>query len=214
MRNIYAFMLASTAALPLVAQASHTLLSYPYERNDASGFMTTQDVLRDDASGISIHNTSGTQKVTGIFIQALWGDHDCESNPYLDLLGPYGYGMMWSNVSFSADSTATIGGNYLYNMMFNFLTVARFDSFTAAGTPGKAGSGGSGGNWCLQLGITNVTGVNVPPLPHDIAAYSLLDYSLVGVLKIPITCTDPTADTAGGCTAVSSVTQDFPVLPS
>jgi|GEM_PF-4628800 len=145
--------------------------------------------FKDSPSGITIKNNSGASKViTGLFIQSVAQDtsagHNCSSTTAYNSPGSQGYGMIWSTVSFSSSGsgqTVNMGRNFLYNVMFNFMTITGEKTDNNSGTPGSGFAGNAGHYWCVQLGVTNVAATFVPATITNVASVSV----------IPINCTDP-----------------------
>lgn len=164
----------------------------------------------DTDSGITLQ-ASEAETVTGIFIQHVWksASGNCASpTDYCNASG-LGYGMVWTPVVFEINDNATIGKNFLYNMMFQFLTLASMLQSAESGTPGSIGGSGSNNAWCIQLGLTSVTPNVFTPLTSGTISNNLLNASNSETSKLYITCTDPTILASGSCTATTSI-QQFP----
>jgi hypothetical protein len=184
-----------------------------------SPFMTTQDVVLDSSSSITLRNRilNTTYEVRGIYITKLYYESCSNADPnnlYKDASQPpnQGYGIMWTPpISIPNGSSEEIGSGYLYNMIFDFLNMQASQQNLSANPPittpvsGTPGTGTETVNsntgsftWCLNLGVTTDP-------PHYVPG--TLTNIVLAAQNIIVTCSDPTTTRQGTCSSSTSVTQ-------
>ena len=186
----------------------------------AGHFQTQQDsTLEDSVSGIRLHNASNTDKtVYGLYIRQLAyvtpGNACNTSTPIYNSATNKTVGSVVAPVVIKAGDTATLGKNYLYNMLFQAFYYAQVSSLpTSCSLPGCTwGDDSNIYNWCIYLGalspVTTTSGytANIPPSTED-ASTGSYNYNLISsyITLGPITCNDETLT----CRIADNQTQNF-----
>lgn len=205
-----------------------------WAQRDAHGFLTTRDLLSNDASSnITLHNSrSSAVTVYGLYVrQFAWVnpgescDHATEIYPNQADVSPSPFsanitaGAVVMPTMIKAGQSAIIGGNYLYNMIYGANYYVR--NVVASSPPGCAapgctwGSDSSTYHWCIYLGAMAPVSVsagytaNVPPAVEAASSGSSYDYNLISTSGYaylgPISCNDQTLT----CSVSSRQTQAF-----
>lgn len=188
-----------------------------------SEFKTPRDLLGNNVtSGISLKNNgSAVATVYGLYIKQygyVTPGASCDSPasiyPASDNVTAGAY---VSPITISPGKSASIGSNYLYNMLYEanyYVGIIYPSSPPGCALPGCTwGSDSTIYNWCIYLGalapVTTSTGYvsNVPPSTDAASSGGTYNYNLVNnyVTIGPISCNDQTLT----CSVANPQTQSF-----
>lgn len=182
-----------------------------FAKTNVSGFMTSQDLLQNDSpSNIVLHNNrSSAVTVYGLYIPKFTtvaaGSASCESSTlvYDENLAA---GPFIMPVTINPGKSAIIGGNYLYNMIYEanyYIQLTHPSSPPGCQLPGCTwGADTNNENWCIFIGAlgpvttpAEYTSANIPPVVEAVStgtySYKLISSSS-SVLLGPIVCNDQT----------------------
>lgn len=187
-----------------------------------TAFMTPRDRLGDTSANISLRNDSNSAKtVYGLYVRQYAYVASGDSCDHATVIYPAGSninaGTMVTPVAINANKSAAVGGNYLYNMIYNAIfyeNIIIFASPPGCALPGCTwGSDSTIYNWCIYLGalapVSTSGGYtsNVPPLANLASSTGNYNYNLTSSYHYlgPISCNDQTLT----CTVASQQTQSF-----
>lgn len=189
-----------------------------------ASFMSSQDVLQNDpSSNIYLQNTgSAATTVYGVYVRQYGlvdpGDNCDSPEPIYPGTNNITAGALVTPTLIRAGNSASVGQNYLYNMIFQAIYYERI--IIPSSPPGCALPGCTWGddttiyNWCIYLGalapVSRSDGYtsSVPPSTYLASDAGLYNYNLISsyVTLGPISCSDQTLS----CTVESPQTQPFP----
>ena len=207
-------------------------MSPAFAQKEAQEFLTTRDVLTNDASAnIYLHNSrSSAVTVYGLYIRQFAlvnpGETCAQATEiYPNPSTPAGFlenitaGTVVMPTKINAGQSAIVGGNYLYNMIYGANYYVQ--NVVTSAPPGCSLPGCTWGNdshiynWCIYLGamapVSVSTGytANVPPAVTEASLNGSYDYNLIGANNYaylgPISCNDQTLT----CSVASQQTQSF-----
>lgn len=214
MKRIQFIFLLLALSLPLDLAANSAL---------SVGFQSPQDALQDDSgSGISLHNGKHSDTTLyGLYVRQLAyvapGDLCSTATTIYNSATNLVVGGVVAPVTVKANESASVGANYLYNMLLQaFYYVGLIYPLTPPGCalPGCTwGSDTTLYHWCIYLGalapVTTTggyTAANVPPAAEQ-ASTGAYDYNLISsyITIGPISCDDE----ALSCHLANKQTQSF-----
>jgi hypothetical protein len=187
------------------------------------GFQSPQDALQEDSgSGISLHNGKHSDATLyGLYIRQLayvapGGSCNTATTIYNSATNLVVGGVV-APVTMKANESASLGKNYLYNMLlqaFYYVGIIYPSTPPGCALPGCTwGSDSTLYNWCIYLGalapVTTTggyTAANVPP-STELASSGAYDYNLISsyITLGPIACDDE----ALSCHVANKQTQSF-----
>jgi hypothetical protein len=154
MKKIFLLLPFCTIALSACTRAKYPQAPVVHEFKTQE-LMTSQDTLNSSYSNISITNGTGASITSsGVFI-ASYDINDCSACFGSVMAGDNVAGAMIEPVAFGAGQTIQIGQNYLYNLIYNGITVVR----NTVGTPpcllpGCSWNGDTPiAGWCISLNV-------------------------------------------------------------
>jgi hypothetical protein len=186
-------------------------------------FMTSRDLIKNDRpSNINLHNSrTSAATVYGLYVRQFAyvtpGDTCDHATTIYASATNTTVGSVVMPISIGAGTSAAIGKNYLYNMIYAANYYVQI--IIPVSTPGCALPGCTWGsdttmyNWCIYLGalspVSTTAGytANVPPAAEVASSAGQYNYNLISsyITLGPISCDDQ----ALTCTAATQQTQSF-----
>lgn len=200
-----------------------SLVSIGFTQTDTFGFMTSRDLLRKDPiSNINLHNSrNAAASVYGLYVRQFAyvtpGDTCDHATVIYTSSQNTTAGSFVMPTLIGAGQSAAIGGNYLYNMIYQvgyYIGIIFPMSPPGCALPGCTwGSDSTIYNWCIYLGalapVSTSAGytANVPPSTDVASSTGIYNYNLINSYLYlgPISCNDRTLT----CTVSNQQTQSF-----
>lgn len=202
----------------------YQLLATPaFAESDLAGFVTSRDLLNNNsASNLYLQNNRNSAvTVYGLYVRQyayVTPGQSCNSATVIySATNNIAAGAYVAPTMINPGKKATIGSNYLYNMLYEAIYYENI--IIPSSPPGCALPGCTWGNdttrynWCIYLGaltpVSTSSGytANVPPSTEAASSPGLYNYNLISnyIYLGPIACNDQTLT----CTTASSQTQSF-----
>ncbi len=202
---------------------SNFLIFPAFAHTSLSELMTSRDLLNNNStSNISLQNNrNSAATVYGAYVRQYAYVTPGQSCDSATIIYPASSnttaGAFVMPVTIKAGKQATLGSNYLYNMIYEAIYYENI--IIPSLPPGCALPGCTWGsdttkyNWCIYLGALSPVSTsagyiaNVPPSADAASSPGLYDYNIVSNYNYlgPISCDDKTFS----CTAVSQQIQSF-----
>lgn len=200
---------------------SPCVFSITLSKTTQSELMTPRDLIKDSVSNIVLKNNGGAAKtVYGVYVRQyayVTPGNSCDSATIIyNASQNTTAGSVVTPTVIKAGQSAAIGGNYLYNMIYQAIYYENIiipSSPPGCALPGCTwGSDSTQYHWCIYLGaLTPVSNsasytANVPPSTETASGVGY-NYNLISsyVYLGPISCNDQTLM----CTVSTQQTQSF-----
>lgn len=193
-----------------------------FAQENFSGFLTSRDLLNNNESFSNIslqNNQDSVVTIYGLYVLQYAYVTPGQSCNTATIIYPrtdnIAAGAFVTPVTVNPGNTAAVGGNYLYNMLYQAIYYENI--IIPSSPPGCALPGCTWGNdttqynWCIYLGaiapvLTSADyTANVPPSTELVSSSGLYNYNLISnyVYLGPISCNDRTLS----CSTDSQQTQ-------